>query len=69
MKKKFLLKIVVVFSVFIFSFLLQWKISFGRSDCRLNMQKAKLEKCFLPSPETNNNAYEIYPFDDFLIKI
>ncbi len=69
MKKNFLLKIVGVFFIFIFSFLLQWKLTFGRTVCKLNMQKIKVENCFSPLEENNNEMNGIYPFDDFLIRI
>ncbi len=69
MKKRFLIKTVTVFFVFIFSFLLQWKITFGKSVCKINMQKIMVKKCFSSTAETHSAAYEIYPFEDFLIKI
>ncbi len=69
MKKKFLIKIAVVFFVFIFSFLLQWKIAFGKSICKLTIQKMQAEKYFLPASKTNINGYGIFPFEDFFIKI
>ena len=71
MKKKFLIKSGIVFFVFVFSFLLQWKITFGKSVCKMSLQKISEEKCFAqPQPlETGNNSYGTYPFEDFLIKI
>lgn len=69
MKKKFLVKIVIVFFVFIFSFLLQWKITYGKSVCKLCIKKIRSEKYFRSPAESNNSSYGIYPFEDFLIKI
>ena len=69
MKKKILVKIVGFFFIFIFSFLLQWKLTFGGIDCKIDVEKIKVKSCFPPLEENSNEMKGIYPFEDFLIRI
>lgn len=66
MKKRFLTKITVVLFIFLFIFLLQWKITLAKTVCEINISKIYIENYASPK---ENIGHGFYPFADLIIKI
>lgn len=65
MKKSFLIKATIVYYLLCCFFLI-WQINTAKGFCESRKACVRIQK----QPDTTEiNSYEVFPFDDFLIKV
>jgi hypothetical protein len=69
MRKAFLLKSTIIFSVLILCFLTYGKISYSTALCEMNLINNPVNKVCNFNKPIEKAANCTYPFDDLLIKI
>jgi hypothetical protein len=66
MKKKFLIKAATIFLLSFLFFFLKLNVNSAKAFCQDQLQTAKVQNNL---SQMKINSFEVFPFDDFLIRI
>lgn len=65
MKKRFLVKTIIVLCLFL-CFLFIWRVNTAKAFCEFQKRCTRLQDHLTPA---EINSFEVFPFDNFLIKM